>query len=970
MAGPNQTGDKDKKLEDTLRNDESTQALSRDNDTQNATLDATATPAQTITDTKKDDIPTLDQDIEPLPTPEEIAATQDAESSVMVGRDTNNIGDNATSNATLDAAELISSGPGAQDIENDAHKNETQYGFGADAAAKQMNDALSGAGEGKTNTTFTAKTSDAEEQKRREDSLANIRAIAMSAAELAAAYDQLGKDIQAMDNKLNDISGELSRLELEFAPTIDALESNAQETEAIIATLNQELQDLDNAGLSPEALATQQQRISEKITQAEECLNKTNNAISETKSAFQDAKNNLEKANVEINSLSQEVAAAIHSDAPETNLAAVQARKDIVEERVSEASTSTAAAFDQLAYAKLVANTIPGNDTSLTDAQIASRTSLASVLTSAGQSGDFNQTELDDISKQLEASGISKEDRNDFIKGFTALSGTITVDDPDNLGQSKTLDGDSAVTYLQDQWDALTEKIIEIKDDIVDYGGAALDGIKALLASALVEDQEKKAELNRTNEILEKEQSESIIVAAGVKELTDNNLKYGSVYDYMSTNYSVTLFGITAGEGENIELVANDKNRILKHDDKLVYISPDTQEMYTLGANGEKIDVPLADTVQLYQKMYNDKLLPRNFVKDEGGAYDEYSEHDSFSESIAKSIVPGYMTAEGNQNLIERASKAEAQQAADAKIDADKALASVNTAKGNVADAQNSLNQTTGKIASLRAELEQAEKALAEVEEKQTVLANSSAGEENTTQIAASVDTNSTAAETQWEGKEAHDMAIPDHDLADAEASRNSALKEVELAALNGESISQEDYNKLKDLPGMSGTQLNDMMEKNKVALEQSVTSPDNNSVGANPSNTIIAQQFGVQFEVTPIQVPMAPSPNPNGISPADNYVSFADSIDFTKTNDPSSTTNSFDPVAVKQSENSPVATTGFANALIEKPDESETGAPKIDGLTPLQAEQLRMQEENQRQATLAALAAHNAGAGGGGATG
>ncbi|MGH1379259.1 MAG: hypothetical protein ACRBB3_10610 [Alphaproteobacteria bacterium] len=949
MAGPNQTGDNDKKAQDeALRNEEAAQALNVAGDTEANAQQTQEQQPQPPVETVESAEPS--QDIEPEgPTPEEIASTQDAERAVMAGRDANNLGDNATSNATLDAAEALSSGPDAQDIVDEAHKNETQYGFGADAAAKQMNDALSGAGEGKTNTTFTAKTSEAEEQRKKEDSLANIRAIALTAAQLDMAYAQLGQDVQAMGLALDEQNNKLTALVNEYDSQFKEIEDLISAGENKLVALNESLQGLEEGNLHPDELAARQQELRAEITKTEKMLTVMRDTLSDAQRKLEIAQEQHAQTQSAHGALAASVASGRTAEDPEAQLNLLNERKQSLQASVQETTKAQQDAFNAVELLKGMSE----------DNAFTKNSELVSLIAAAaGADGNIDQNKLNDISEQLNATGISKDDRNELINNFTALGGTITVDDPTNPGQSKVLKGDDVTAHLQSEWNAIKEEIDKTEAEI-DYTAESRDALIAEIAALKEQRDALAGDLKTAEDTLQKEQSESIEAATGAQEIAETTLKYDSVYDYMSTNYSTSIFGVSVGDGENIADVANDPNRILTYNDKLVYVSPETQEMYTLGADGEKVEVPPVDTIKLYQKMYDEKLLPRNFVEDEGGAHKEFSEHDSFSMTMAKSLLPGNMTAEQTQSLIDKAAKIEAQEAQEAKLAAEQAQDNINEAQSQVDTLKDGVNQKDVAIAQLEAELKQHQAALAQIEDQQA--ANSS-GEAVASQ-------ESDESKTQWEGNEAHNMAIPDHDLVDAEASRNAALKEVELAALNGASISQEDYDKLKALPGMSETQLTDMMNENKVELAESGTTPDNSNdatATANPSNKIVAQQFGVKFEVTPIQVPEAPAPNPNGISPAAKYESFADSLDFTKTNDPSSTTNSYDPVAVKQSGDAPTATSGFMDALIEKPDEPETSTPKIDGMTPLQAEQLRIQEEHQRQAALAALAAQNAGGSGG----
>ncbi|PCI57083.1 MAG: hypothetical protein COB36_02095 [Alphaproteobacteria bacterium] len=1030
MAGPNQTGDKD--------NTEEEQELATEQD---ATLPPTDTiVADTVIADSDSD---LDKEFkrEQEHIKEELNAAQDAERSVMVGRDKNNIGENATSNAVLDATIAATPGDTAQDIENDAHKNETQYGFGADAAAKQMNDALSGAGEGKTSTTFTAHTRAEAERRKREDSMANIRTIAMT-AEVAAAYAAIEEALQSMGIELTDLTDVFAEIDAQASEMLESLGKEADAVETRLAELNQELDALKK-GESPldsgddPAMTTAQITLKEaEIANAEARLELINNTMATTRDQIQETKNKIETAQERYDHLEEQERHAKMTGDPNNNLAGIQAQMELAKADVDTAKASIERLKDQAKITESISELVgdlKGESTTCEAtpqaeidkaAQISARTNLIKTLTAATADGNIDETELTAITNGLNTAGISQDAKNEFINSFTATNGSITISDASAPGGKKTLTGDEATAYLQSQWEAIKEEQHAATENVQDKT-SDVAAAQAEVNAALAEVSALKTSVSEAVETLKAEQTQSDAATASATAMANVDVKYDSIYDYMSENYHVDVgivdnilgfFDESFTSGESIDDVANDPNRILKDaNDKLVYVDPDTQKMYTLdidsAGNQTMVDVSPLETLQLYQKMYEEKLLPRNFVKNEGGAYAEYSKDNTFLESISKSIVPGFMESDERQEFIEAYAKLERDELQKARTEAAEAKDALGAAQDDLKSKNNDLGAADNKLVLARERLGIVNVKAAEFAAESTknaAIANASptetsptapvvgqappkpepiddiaqaqinleieqanaalneAADEETAQTSTSETDKET--DTQWETSETHKLDIPDHDLADAEVSRNAALEKVEMAVRSGGTLSQEDYDTLKDAPGMSAEQLDDMMAQNKVTLDNGNTPEVANNTVNTPTNTMTVQHTaGIQFDYIPIQTPTAPAPDQNGISPAVKYESFADSVEFTSTNDPSSTTNSYDAVAVKQGEDPPVATSMFAQAQLETPDGSGDNAPKINGLTPAQADQLRIQEENNRQAAqLAALATQGAGAGGG----
>lgn len=1024
MAGPNQTGDTNKKEEEKRQDDNITLTSNQSDADVTAIQDDVAAPSSssfTISDNDTDQEKSdkraelqMEQDID--------AAQENAESpqeSVMVGRDKNNIGENATSNAVLNAATAQTTGPTAQDIADDNAPVESI--FTASPHSNQV--ALDQIGKGQqgiegsiAGVMGVTDTATMERKRREQDSIANIRAIAMT-AEIAAGYAAIAEEMGDMNDDITDMTAAFAEIDNQVQEIIGELTTKQDAIQTRVDELKQELRELRN-GTSPldsgddRDMTTAQITLKEaEIENAEARRDLIGNMIDSIGKEAQETKQELGEAQAKYDSLKQQEYIARTTGDPNDNLAkiqqqmeeaqsAIQTAKDSIEDLRNDAKITES-------ISKLVTELKGESQNCGSTAQIElaktteinARTELINTLAAATADNNIDEAELEDITNKIDTAGISPEARKDFLTSFVATNGgTLTVTDPTDSDKKVTLSGAEAEAYLISQWAEIQEEIQDATDASIDHTALG-DALKLELAASEAQTAQLQSDVTDAQETVKHEQAESNAATAGAIDIKEMTIQYDSVYDYMSENYSVTIAFIDFGKGENIDDVANDSTRALRdQDDNLVYVDPDTQRMYTLqkddngnvarDTDGNQIHVAVSslETIQLYQKMYAEKLLPRNFFRDEGGVYKEYSEADSFAEGIGKSILPGWMGNNQREAIIAEAEAEEKQDAVEAKAAASEANTALSTAQDDLSNKENTLNTHNAKTEDIRARMNAAYLVAEKFETKNPKAVAASAKEaspvetvadnntettektEDTAETTTATDKTDNASDTQWESTEEHKLNTPEHSLAEAEKSHNAALEKVELAALHGESLSQEDYDTLKSAPGMSAEQLDDMMTHNKVTLENNPTAAQNQNNTVTNTATII--RFGTVHAPLTINTPSTPTPDQNGISPATKYESFADSPAFTNSNDPSSTTNSYDSVAVKQAEEPPVVTSGFTAATLNKPEENAgVDSPTVGGMTVLQAEELRRLEE-QRQALLVAGMSAQGGAGGGNVTG
>ncbi len=166
------------------------------------------------------------------------------------------------------------------------------------------------------------------------------------------------------------------------------------------------------------------------------------------------------------------------------------------------------------------------------------------------------------------------------------------------------------------------------------------------------------------------------------------------------------------------------------------------------------------------------------------------------------------------------------------------------------------------------------------------------------------------AAETIIQGQLGGELAlnVPEYNLDEYDKAYNDALAAVEVAALEGGTISKEDYDKILSAPGMSEEKLSYMMAQNDVELEGAKPTIANASLSREQEPAVILQE--------PIIIS-----------------SFADSEQFAATNDPNAPVASYNEPINNHVDNTPSLT---VDAFGEDP-------------TALAARKAKLEEEEQR---------------------
>lgn len=875
MAGPNQTGDEDNKEENLRKEEEAALKLKAER----------LTPAQ-----------------DESQTPQE---------SVMVGRDANNIGENATSNAALDTTIAATPGPNAQDITDDNTPTESVFTASPHSnkvAMEQINKGLQGiegaiAGVMGINTTATQ-----EEERKRKDSLANIAAITATNA------------IANMNNLMADLDALIEQRQELF-----------QELEQSKAALNNLVSSLRDAGNMEDA------QIVEDVIEMKDYV--VVDYKGEEHIVFKDEKDPKKMYVIDNNDNGERV--YINDMKPE---ARALAWADI---RVQDGQKT--------------GDENPEHALKLEESRrkLDEKPKLKELFQEADK-GQYNvQQKIDDLNNEIDA---KKEEIASFYEEKTA-DGTLSKTDMAEL--RSIMKGAPELNALAVE---LGTKAHESGVEIEGLAkGADASEFLALQLAATADLEQTQKEITETQESKTQQESsldEQNIAIDSTSAIIEERTTSGSQSDIAAANLAVQAIDTERNMSLMVSVIEDiNGNAVHKNFDNdgnpdYYHVKDDgTRDYYTPEEDAQQIANFNAGLDGNESNGTNSTLStsPQNFSPIPGMSSSAL-ENDTLNNLL------------GNISPIPPAPKTFANIGMDATVA--QALVSKDSAQENIETIKQELSDTSNRLENLEVQEAQEQELVANIKQVLADIESGTlSGEEAKTVLATLKEQADTTTDTtQWETSETHTLQVPDHDFADAEASRNAALEKVALAVLNGTSLSQEDYDTLKDAPGMSATQLDTMMAENQISLENNPSpatgnsnNPPKNTVSA-ATNTATVMHFGQTYTPATIPAPTTPTSERNGISIEPN--SFADSMAFGKYNDPSSQTNSFDPVAVKQGENPPAATEGFAASLIEKPAESGSST---NGLTPQQAEQLRAEEINQQQAQLAALTAQGAGAGGGG---
>lgn len=766
-----------------------------------------------------------------------------------------------------------------------------------------------------------------------------------------ALLSGLQKEVEAADTDYADISNEatqtISQLESQRDTLQDELTAHREELEAIENGTSALL--LGGTGLAglgagiaasedtPEEMQAAQIALKmAEIENAESRLALLDNTIGRTQDQLDQTRQSYVEAHQHLRDLQDQKAISGNDDRFDAQIAETQARIDDYRNEIEALGDRAilAQAVSELAIRIEGKSNSCGANAAVEYAKadvINARTAVANYIGFAAEDGKISQSEMDNIHIMFKTAQISDASRDAFVRAFAATGGSVQDASGDYVS------GAEASAILASQIAEVREQQAETREQIADTSEDRAE-IQQQINALQAQRAEQQQTLDSAQAALDSESAETAEILADAQGAQAGMMAYESVFDYMSTNYSHMMMG----NGESVSDVAAQADRMLTDNSgNLVYVNPDTQQMYTLAktndgsvardSSGAQIKVPVSaeDTADLYREMFDNKLLPRNFVPDGDGifgmgktevAFAEHSEHDSFSESIGKSLIPGAMGKEEFSQVIENSVAAQRAEEEAARLAQAAAQSDIEGARLALEQASNTLNATD-------AELRQLQQQLAALDAEEERLAEQGADE--------------------WNGSEG--MAL------ETSEEYQNALVDVHRRVESG-TITKADLDQ-----ALGGDVAPEIRQQIEASLERDgidITEPEN-ELASDLDNTNDDVQLASNAQMTasfpflgigPFQVDQiptaAPSPDPNGIYPGMKYESFADSMEFASTNP----TNGPDPTYLDPVNNgtkdTPSAGDTFAMAL------TNTGAPdtgasvKPPQLSPEDAIRLQREEE------------------------
>ncbi len=917
---------------------------------------------------QEDPTPTLDQD--------------DAKPAVMVGLSADEIGLSAKQDTPKQTPYGIQN-PSAQDLKNTQDEEQSIFTASpksAQLAEEQINKGRQGAAHGHIAGVMgaTQETVRLEEEKKKERTMAlNLAAIAMS-AEMQAAYAQLDKDLSEMEDNVQDISVDFEALAQETNEVIAEMQVQREAAAADLARYEQELIELQNGtssiytGDDPEMIAAQIALKQAEIDNARSRVELIDNTINETQAKLAETQKTIADSVVELNKLRQQEQEAKLSGDPEGKLEEIRRQMANAESTIKSAEIKV----DEFRQNAEITKAISTLAADLEDksqscginaevelekaARINAKTELINTLSDKAADGEVTHADMKEISARMTEAGVDETTRANFIASVYTAGGTFYDENNKAIGQDELLA----------RWDELAAQEVKLEQEIeantqqieqeTATAQAAAIGItqantdlaqqEQLINAQDTKLQELQQQLATVDADIAREQAELSQLKQNMETVEQALDTHGSVFGFMYERHSAT---------EAIAGLKVEESQLLTHNGQHVFMDNETQEFYTVSGEGEDqvkhiIDDPV-DDMNLRAQVFSGEKYPSNFVTNSptesrfdsyygtmaqsglGAAASLIGADAGMSEQEAREVSSQALAAQ--KNLIETQSRPalenSIQDAETRKAQLEQQMAEVTKAKDALvlerdealATAQNLEAQNVAKEGQL-ADVREEQDEIQTVAQRQNIDLPDDE-EQNTDQRSAD---------------EAYVLNTPDVNLDEAEASRNKALGAVEAAALSGGALTQQQYEELSQLPGMSPKKLDDMMAPHKLEVNDFASNvkleSDSPALAPAANDPIYVQHFGQTVEHTAIAAPTV-TPDANGVEPGIYPGSFADSDDFAKTNPSSGPLPEYLTPVNNHIENVVSAVSNWFDAQSDKPEVAATG------LTPEQQEQqLRMQNE------------------------
>jgi len=416
------------------------------------------------------------------------------------GLSDDHIGDNAQTNAQIkDALNPLNfaGNMDSQALKDDSAQNQHGYASGGDAeaAVKQYNDALSGAGEGRVAGTIFEHT----EHKKEEEERHKRHAHGLLHGD--DIFQGLSNAINDLENRANDSDKALEDIADGITITIYELEEQQNEIQSLLDEQQKELAELRNGtslllqGEDPDSeMGKAQIALKEaEIRNTESRLNLVGTTLNNTKEELQDAQDAQARAKEEIADLKEQLKTADSSNIEGLNSQLETAEKSLQKatgkiDALGEREKLNQTIMDLSQEAKAVSASC-GADASVEMEKaknIDANTAMIDKLSLATSDGKLSQSEISDLKDSFDKAGISDKAQESFINAYASSGGKVGTGENDDQGNEIVLEGSQASDYLMGQLDiAIAEKEASIAAN-----QATIDQANEVLASSSERDLE------------------------------------------------------------------------------------------------------------------------------------------------------------------------------------------------------------------------------------------------------------------------------------------------------------------------------------------------------------------------------------------------------------------------------------------------------------------------------------------------
>ncbi len=912
------------------------------------------------------------QEQKPEPT-QNLEPEKPSEPATMVGLDQSNFGASAPTTAEIQSQQNTTnqqSGPNSQSLA-DHQQNEdsifTASPHSNEAAMAQINLGLQGI-EGQVDGVIgsTLQQHQIEEEKAKKERAKTILAISaiQSMQELSEALDAQQEIINKLQERAQTFAASIDVID-------ETLDPKIQELEDLVKQQEQELQELKDSGASQDEISAKQAELDN----SSKLLTLYKDTHASLNSDFQAASQKLQEAQQQQMRLQEEINQYQDSDqeVPQHLLDRLEA----VTKDVQTASESMEKVENRIQFSEKMINisselhkdVAAASMECQSPATILAQTAFVDAVIKASDDGTFTAEETTELAQLAKGSGYSQEQVANFASEL-ANSGIAVLDQDGN-----NMTPDQIESFILSEWQEIQVEKAEVKQKL-DSTTADLKVLEQQIEQAKQTLDQEQAQLIVAQDALKAEQHETMQATQDVQSIKDVMSQYEDINDYMEQNYSITfeteIIGQTIsqqfGEGEDINTVAKDENRILKDNDgNFVYMDNEDQTLYTLVKNedgslqldteGNQVKNILSpeEALSLQSKMYSEKLVPRNFVTD--GSYAEYSKDDSFVGTLINSKLG--MDKGDQQANIDAALEQQIKQEQIAQTQQQKEFEEYKAAESAAAQKYNDVQNA--EFALFKLEQRQTELLEREQQLKQEALAhNVDLGDNTDTAAAESAE----ESETKWAENEAPapKADIEEINLIDKikNLSENSSISKEEFDAIIGDA-SPELREKIETVLANDGIEItkpeNEELANNDITPQENEPQIVHNDPAPEQAQTMTVNYpaIGATAQIQVINAPTTEIPT-NGITPAIEYTSFADSPEFAATNDPKNPEATYTTQTNNHTNNVVDASESFGKSLTNQPEQG-AGALTPDQLAALEQQrltQLARDEELRQQTQLA----------------